>query len=143
MTLFSIALLSPSSWTVVGAPLANHLWQSTVFAGAVWLLTLLLRKYHSQPRYVHWLVASTKFLLPVSLLVALGSHLGWPRTTVVSQPRLLMAMESIGHPFDPAIPTPILSHVAPSVFAVVARLLPASLLLLWSIGCVFVLLMWY
>ena len=25
-------------------PLANHLWQSTVFVGVIWLLTLVLKK---------------------------------------------------------------------------------------------------
>ena len=34
-------------WT----PLADHLWQSTVFAAAVWLMTLLLRKSRARIRY--------------------------------------------------------------------------------------------
>jgi len=143
MTLFSIALVSSSSWTVIGAPLGNHLWQSTVFAGAVWLLTLLLRKNRAQSRYVLWVVASAKFLLPFSLLVALGSHLGWSRGATVPQPRLFIAMESIGQPFDPAIPVPTPAHAARGAFATIVRLLPASLLTLWTVGCVVVLFVWY
>jgi bla regulator protein BlaR1 len=35
--------------------LANHLWQSTVFAGIAGLLTLALRKNHARTRYWLWL----------------------------------------------------------------------------------------
>ena len=93
--------------------------------------------------YGLWLIASTKFLMPFSLLVALGTHLGWPRPAAVSQPRVLTAMESIGQPFEPTMPAPIPSYATSGAFATVAGLLPASLLVLWSIGCVFVVLMWY
>lgn len=52
-------------------------------------------------------------------------------------------MESIGQPFEPALPAPTLSHAAPGAFATVARFLPVSLVVLWSVGCLFVLFMWY
>lgn len=29
------------------APIANHIWQSTLFAGAVWIVTLALRQNHA------------------------------------------------------------------------------------------------
>src|SRR5579859_1626289 len=58
------------------APIANHLWQSTLFAAAAGLLALLLRKNRAQTRYWLWLIASAKFLIPFSLLISLGSHLG-------------------------------------------------------------------
>ena len=54
--------------------LMNHLWQSTVFAVAAGLLTLLLRKNGPHTRYLLWFVASCKFLIPFSLLSDLGSH---------------------------------------------------------------------
>ena len=38
--------------------LANHLWQSTVFAGIAALLTVALRKNHARTRYWLWLTAS-------------------------------------------------------------------------------------
>jgi uncharacterized protein (TIGR03435 family) len=55
----------------------NHLWQSTVFAIAVGLLTLLFRKNGAHIRYGMWFAASCKFLIPFSLLSRLGSHLSW------------------------------------------------------------------
>jgi hypothetical protein len=55
-------------WPTIGAPLANHLWQSTVFAGLAGLLTLFLRKNHASTRHLVWLIASVKFLIPFSLL---------------------------------------------------------------------------
>ena|SRR5438093_5717876 len=54
------------------SPLANHLWQSTIFAGAVVLLTLVLKTNRAQARYWLWLAASVKFLIPFSLLVTTG-----------------------------------------------------------------------
>ena len=59
------------------SPLANHLWQSTLFAGAAGLLTLALRKNPARVRHWVWVAASLKFLIPFSLLVALGSNVGW------------------------------------------------------------------
>jgi bla regulator protein blaR1 len=51
----------------------NHLWQSTLFALCAGMLTLALRKNRASVRYWLWLAASLKFLVPFSLLVALGS----------------------------------------------------------------------
>jgi bla regulator protein blaR1 len=56
---------------------ANHLWQSTLFAVLVGLLTLSFRKNSANVRYALWLVASLKFLVPFSLLTALGAQLPW------------------------------------------------------------------
>ena len=50
-------------------PLANHLWQSTLFAAVASLLTLALRKNRAQTRYWLWLAATVKFLVPFSILV--------------------------------------------------------------------------
>ena len=55
----------------------NHLWQSTVFAGLAWLLTLALKKNRAQVRYWVWFAASMKFLGPLALLVAAGSQVSW------------------------------------------------------------------
>ena len=56
------------------SPIANHLWQSTLFAGAAGLLTLALRKNPARVRHWVWVAASLKFLVPFSVLIALGSH---------------------------------------------------------------------
>jgi uncharacterized protein (TIGR03435 family) len=55
--------------------LANHLWQTTVFAIAVGLLTVMCRKNHASVRYWLWFSASVKFLIPFTLLMALGDRL--------------------------------------------------------------------
>ena len=60
---------------VMPAELTNHIWQSTLFAVAVWLLTIAFRKNGAQVRYWFWLGASLKFFVPFALLVSLGSHL--------------------------------------------------------------------
>jgi hypothetical protein len=51
-------------------PIANHLWQSTLFAGTAGLLTLALRRNPARVRHWVWVAASLKFLVPFSLLVA-------------------------------------------------------------------------
>lgn len=55
----------------------NHLWQSTLFAIAVGLLTPAFRRNRAQVRYWLWFSASLKFVVPFSVLVSLGSHLRW------------------------------------------------------------------
>jgi hypothetical protein len=60
-------------------PLANHLWQSTLFAAVAWLLTLAFRNQRAQWRYALWLTASLKFLIPFALLAEAGSWI--PRNT--------------------------------------------------------------
>ena len=71
-------------WPAIAPALGNHLWQSTIFAVIAGLLTLLLRKNQARTRYWLWLAASGKFLIPFSLLVSLGSHLSWLRTSPAS-----------------------------------------------------------
>ena len=143
MTLLSITLLSPSSWTVIGAPLGNHLWQSTVFVGIAWLLTLILRKNRAQSRYALWLIGSAKFLIPFSLLIGVGSHLPWSRTPVVRQPAVFLAMETLGEPFAPVGPVHVAPLPSPGALQVAIRILPALLLVVWSVGCLAVILAWY
>jgi bla regulator protein BlaR1 len=58
--------------------IVDHVWQSTLFAGAAWLATLMLRPNRAQSRYWVWFAASAKFLIPFSLLVGLGTHIPHP-----------------------------------------------------------------
>jgi bla regulator protein BlaR1 len=60
--------------------ITNHLWQTTAFAVLVGLLVNAFRKNRAHVRYAMWLAASLKFLMPFSLLVALGSRL-WQSLT--------------------------------------------------------------
>lgn len=56
--------------------LLDHLWQSTLFCGGVWLLTLGLRANGAALRHWLWLLASLKFLLPFSALYTVGAWAG-------------------------------------------------------------------
>jgi len=55
----------------------NHLWQSSCFALLAGVLALLLRRNPAKVRYGVWLAASVKFLVPLVLLVNLGSLVPW------------------------------------------------------------------
>ena len=79
------------------SPLANHVWQSTVFAGLAGLLRLAFRKNRALVRYWIWLAASVKFLIPFLLLVSLGGQLGWRTASPVAQPRFSFVMDEIRH----------------------------------------------
>lgn len=80
---------------------ANHLWQSTVFAGIAARVAVALRKNHAKARYGVWLGASLKFAAPFAVLVGLGSHLKAPMTAhaVISPSRVALVKE-IGQPFS-------------------------------------------
>jgi bla regulator protein BlaR1 len=65
--------------------LIDHLLESTLFAAAAWGLTLALRNNRAALRYGIWFAASCKFLIPFSMLVALGSQFQW-RTAPASTP---------------------------------------------------------
>jgi bla regulator protein BlaR1 len=116
---------------------ANHLWQSTGFAAVAVLLALALKANHARARYWLWLAASVKFLVPFSMLAAIGAGLGrWfaPATPVS---RLPFVIEQIVQPFAPIQDSPLpVAASAPGT----ANLLPAMLLALWFCGFVAVLL---
>jgi uncharacterized protein (TIGR03435 family) len=84
------------------SPVANHLWQSTLFAIAAGLLSLAFRKNQARVRYWIWVMASAKFLLPFSLLLSLGGHLSWPVThsAPVEAPLSTFVIEQVAQPFN-------------------------------------------
>lgn len=72
--------------------LLDHIWQSTLFAGAAWLLTLAFRRNGAALRFWLWFAASIKFLVPFAALAALGGYLfrqypaPLPKSILVLQP---------------------------------------------------------
>ena len=128
----------------ITSALANHLWQSTVFAGVAGLLALALRKNHARTRHGIWLTASVKFLIPFSLLAALGSRLnfltGWLTASRVARPELSVVMEQISQPFPQPLAPPA---VAPAALMHHASLLPAILLVVWTCGFLAVAVSWW
>ncbi|HEX7955567.1 MAG TPA: M56 family metallopeptidase, partial [Pyrinomonadaceae bacterium] len=68
----SFARASAGLWPA----LANHLWQATLFAALVLLLTLMLRGAAARTRFALWLVAALKFALPAAPLAFLAERAG-------------------------------------------------------------------
>jgi len=52
------------------APLLDHLWQSTMVAALMALLTLALQSNSARIRFWLWFAASLKFLVPFAALAA-------------------------------------------------------------------------
>jgi bla regulator protein blaR1 len=83
-----------------------HIWQSTLFAGAAGLLTLLLRRNRARTRYWVWFIGLVKFLVPFAVLVSLGSHLTVPQWTpkvpalahAMTQPAISFVMGDVTQP---------------------------------------------
>ncbi len=86
---------------MIGAALANHLWQSTLCVGAAAVLAWMLRHHAARFRYRVWLLASLKFLLPFSLLIGLGRHLPAVHLAARPTPLVSVAVRVIGEPFAP------------------------------------------
>jgi len=118
----------------------NHLWQSTLLAAVAWLLTLALRKNQARTRYWLWMIASAKFLVPFSFLVAMGGYLrDLIATPIAARPELSAVIEQIATPF----PQPeFTSAMAPSSVGHNGSLWPVVLFALWTCGFLFVAFSW-
>jgi uncharacterized protein (TIGR03435 family) len=125
------------------AGLLNHLWQSTLVVGLAWLATLVLRRERAGVRYLVWLAASVKFLIPFSVLTILGSRFGWhPAVVAVFTPHDL-AIESGGGLLSPQA-LRIAVHTSNGVPAVRSlwNAAPDVLLLAWALGAAALLTIW-
>jgi bla regulator protein blaR1 len=94
--------------------LENHLWQSTLCVLAVWLLTFAFKRSRAAVRYWLWFAASVKFLVPFSLLVGIGSRLGWRTVPAAIEPAWSAVIFEVGHPFAPAAPVAAALRASPS-----------------------------
>jgi bla regulator protein blaR1 len=96
------ALVVAASWpeSPVPASWSNHLWQSTLFAAAIALLTRGFTANHARVRYWLWFSASLKFLIPFSVLVSIGSALPWrPGPPAAAPSGLSEVITQISQPF--------------------------------------------
>ena len=123
----------------IAASLGNHVWQSTLFSGMVWILAQLLRKNRPSLRYALWTAASLKFLVPFSLLVVLGTMLP-KRLPVATRTRMSLysALEVANQPFDKL--QPISSSDRPASTTAYSGLLTYFLAPTWLCGALIVLL---
>jgi bla regulator protein BlaR1 len=87
--------------------LVDHLWQSTLFVGAAWLLSLALRRNQAQVRYWVWFTASAKFLIPFSVLVGLGALVPRHAAAPPIQVQWVSIVEQIGQPSIALPPVPV------------------------------------
>jgi bla regulator protein BlaR1 len=131
-----------ATWSAIAPALGNHLWQSTVFAAAAGLLTMILRKNHARARYWLWLAASLKFLIPFSLLANLGTLLSWSRGSAGIKAPLYFVIEEVSQPFHQSTSPAISPSGSTIVFPSLLHWLPAALVTAWVCGFAAILFLW-
>lgn len=118
---------------------ANHLGQSTLFAGVAGLLTLALRQNHARVRHGVWLAASCKFLIPLSALIALGGDIRWRTAPETTPSNLSVVMDEISRPFA----APTVSSRMPASEQLAGSQLPGILLCIWACGFLGIIWSWW
>jgi len=107
--------------------LLDHLWQSTLFCGAVWALTLALRGNRAAVRHGLWVAAALKFLVPFSLLFSAGAFISFATPADAGPPMFGEAAQVAAPVISPAFSLQEAArHPAP--------LLLGSLMALWLAG---------
>ena len=138
-------MISPAFWNQTWtAALVNHLWQSTVVTLIAWLLAFAMRNNHARTRYSVWMIASIKFLLPFSLLIAAVERLRSMVATPIQRPAFAATLEQITQPF-PQVASPAAGASVSAVPAIAshhADLLPFILLMVWLCGLFVVVFSW-
>jgi uncharacterized protein (TIGR03435 family) len=132
--------------------LVNHLWQSTIFLLGVWLLTFALRRNQARTRYCLWMLASAKFLVPFSVLIAAGELLHPTSYAGKIQPAFSSIMGEFAQPLSmSAVPAQTASAVihsvakvagAPAIASAHWNVLPVILIAFWLSGAIFLLARW-
>jgi len=103
--------------------LADHLWQSSLFALASGLLTLALSAHAARIRFWLWFAASLKFLVPFTALVFLGMRLALLMPAPL--PSSLRALAPVAQKFSAPAQTLAPAHGSDFVW---------PLLLIWLAG---------
>jgi uncharacterized protein (TIGR03435 family) len=135
-----IGALSNSAWSAVEL-LGDHLWQSTLVAIVIGMLTLVLRQNHPQVRYRLWLAASLKFLVPFGVLTAIGRQFEWRSGASIATSEVLVAIEAISQPFSQ--PSPGLAVPSPAPLTGPGwPILSIGFLFIWFCGVVVILARW-
>jgi bla regulator protein blaR1 len=108
----------------------NHLWQSTLFVLAAALLTLAFQRNRARVRYWLWFSASMKFLVPLSVLLALGSRFPSAGSGSTSATGMSFTVAQFSQPFDGPATTgvPYTPPLEPSHW------MGTVILAIWAIG---------
>jgi bla regulator protein blaR1 len=88
----------------------SHIWQSTVFAAAAGVFTLMFRNNSAAVRYWIWFAAGIKFLVPFAALAAAANFLSLP-SPPAARPAMDVATAIFVSPAIRAIPEPALNIV--------------------------------
>jgi beta-lactamase regulating signal transducer with metallopeptidase domain len=111
--------------------IAQHLWQSTLFLIAAWVLARACRRNSATIRYWIWFGASLKFLVPFALLQWLGDYFG---RSLPEPPPVDPVVIQVGNAiFVPTVPTVVES--ASSFMQIVVAI--------WALGAAMLLLRWF
>ncbi len=120
------------------APVADHIWQSSVVALVASCLTLLLKRNSANCRFNIWFLASIKFFLPFAMLIHLGHALGAGLITVPSR-NFALVVELAGQPFGHTR-----AHLPESTRRdELTGAIPALLGLVWALGVTVAVMVWW
>jgi uncharacterized protein (TIGR03435 family) len=127
------------AWSIASLPVANHILQSTMFAGLAALLTLAVRNNRAQIRHSIWLAASLKFLIPLSVLFAIGGRLAGllPAESQEQVPRVSLLIEQISQRS-----APVLAPLAPRLQVSSEPSATGVLIGVWFLGFLAVAISW-
>jgi len=114
----------------------DHLWQSTLFIGVVWVATFTLRRNSARVRYWLWTAASMKFLVPLAWLISLGAWLDWRSAPAAAQPAASFVVEQI-------LAAPVVDRAALVAASPAGSVVPSLLLVSWFTGVVVLLISWW
>jgi uncharacterized protein (TIGR03435 family) len=122
-------------------PVLNHLWQSTLFAGACALLALAFRGHQARVRHGIWLAASLTFLVPFGVLAGIGSSY-----SAIAEPlaplEVTVALRTATTPFSQPEYTAFPVADAPAAAPRPGRVLPWLLAMGWLLGTVMFVARW-
>lgn len=121
------------------ALLADHLWQSTLVVALAWLLTKALRNNHARTRFIIWLIASVKFLVPFSIFVGAGEYMRPTSAAPIHAAPFAAAVEQFTVPFaeSRAFPT---THATTALHPFIS--LQTLLICIWALGALALSLSW-
>jgi TonB family protein len=94
----------------------NHLWQSTVFVLVIALMIPMLREQRAAIRFWLWFAASIKFLIPFSLLTALGAGFATGLPAAVPVAEWTAVMERIAQPVPESASWPWLATLFAAIW---------------------------
>jgi len=138
-------MMSSAIWQEVWtASLVNHLWQSTLVVLIAWLLTLALRNNQARYRYWIWMIASIKFLIPFSLLIAAGHALRPAVSAPIQRPALAAVMQQVAQPYPQSSGFGSIDFAGEAPFAAAEHydLLPLLVAGVWLCGFLAIIASW-